>query len=300
MKRLISADASEILGMNAAELRQSIKASDGRTVLSENFAPRESWIGDITNAEIAAAFGADLILLNGIDVLNPVIKGLPERKDDESDFELLRKLCGRPVGVNLEPVDASADMMEERNELEEGRRATERTFRRISELGVDFVCLTGNPGTGVTNDAIIDSVGRAKRSFSGLVLAGKMHSAGVDEPVINMDFVRKLIDAGADVVLVPSIGTVPGITPGMVCRAVELCHQHDVLVMSAIGTSQESSGVETIRWMALQNKIAGVDIQHIGDAGYSGVAPVENIYELSKAIRGLRHTVSKMARSILR
>lgn len=53
-------------------------------------------------------------------------------------------------------------------------------------------------------------------------------------------------------------------------------------------------------WMALQNKIAGVDIQHIGDAGYSGVAPVENIYELSKAIRVLRHTFSKMARSILR
>ena len=53
MKRLISANASEILRMNAQELKQSIKASEGRVILSENVAPRESFIGDITNAEIA-------------------------------------------------------------------------------------------------------------------------------------------------------------------------------------------------------------------------------------------------------
>ena len=66
MKRLISANASEILSMNAQELKQSIKASEGRVILSENVAPRESFIGDITNAEIARAFGADMILLNCI------------------------------------------------------------------------------------------------------------------------------------------------------------------------------------------------------------------------------------------
>lgn len=35
MKRLISANASEILSMNAQELKQSIKASEGRVILSE-------------------------------------------------------------------------------------------------------------------------------------------------------------------------------------------------------------------------------------------------------------------------
>ena len=44
MKRLISANASEILSMNAQELKQSIKASEGRVILSENVAPRESFI----------------------------------------------------------------------------------------------------------------------------------------------------------------------------------------------------------------------------------------------------------------
>lgn len=65
MKRLISANASEILSMNAQELKQSIKASEGRVILSENVAPRESFIGDITNAEIARAFwgGYDFVEL---------------------------------------------------------------------------------------------------------------------------------------------------------------------------------------------------------------------------------------------
>ena len=70
--------------------------------------------------------------------------------------------------------------------------------------------------------------------------------------------------------------------------------------MTAIGTSQESADEETVRQIAIQNKICGVDIQHIGDAGYSGIAPVENILAMSKALRGARHTISMMARSINR
>ena len=34
--RLISANSSELLKMNGDELKQSIKANEGRTVLSEN------------------------------------------------------------------------------------------------------------------------------------------------------------------------------------------------------------------------------------------------------------------------
>jgi len=87
VKRLISANTSEILAMSAAELKQSIKASEGRVILSENVGFKESYIGDITNSEMARAFGADLILLNGVDLLNPVIfaidpdpKKIPHKK----------------------------------------------------------------------------------------------------------------------------------------------------------------------------------------------------------------------------
>ena len=96
MTRLIRANAYENIRKNAQELKQSIKASEGRVILSENVAPRESFIGDITNAEIARAFGADMILLNCLDVLNPYIFGLKHDKDNFVDE--LHRLVGRPIG----------------------------------------------------------------------------------------------------------------------------------------------------------------------------------------------------------
>jgi len=40
-----------------------------------------------------------------------------------------------------------------------------------------------------------------------------------------------------------------------------------------------------------------VDLFHIGDAGFTGIAFPENIYTLSIAIRGRRHTWRRMAAS---
>lgn len=57
---------------------------------------------------------------------------------------------------------------------------------------------------------IAKAVKTAKENFSGLIIAGKMHGAGVDEPVANEESVKAFLDAGADVILVPAVGTVPG------------------------------------------------------------------------------------------
>ena len=80
--RIISANASEILKMDGTQLKQSIKASEGRTVLSENVVT-EPAIDNLTTSEIAAAFGADLILLNLFDTLNPKVSGLEVDKPEE-------------------------------------------------------------------------------------------------------------------------------------------------------------------------------------------------------------------------
>lgn len=53
--------------------------------------------------------------------------------------------------MNLEPVDDKTEMVETRVELPVGRRVSIKTLERANELGFDFVCLTGNPGTGVSN-----------------------------------------------------------------------------------------------------------------------------------------------------
>lgn len=293
--RLISANSSELLKMNGDELKQSIKASEGRTVLSENVVIQPA-IDGLTMSEIAAAFGADLILLNLFDVFEPKVSGL-EVKDAKDTVKRLKELTGRPIGVNLEPVDPDVKMESTKFELPKGRIATAESMRRAEELGFNFVCY---PGSGVTNKMIVQAVRTAKENFSGMIIAGKMHGDGVDEPVADEESVKAMIDAGADVILVPAVGTVPGFTSDELIKIVKIVHQHDGLVMSTIGTSQESSGKDVIREIALKNKTCGVDIQHIGDAAWGVLSPTETIFELSKTIRGLNHTISRMARSINR
>lgn len=308
VKRLISAKSSEMLKMNGSELKQSIKASEGRTVLSENVVVHEPLDG-ITTSEIAAAFGADLVLLNAFDVLNPLILGLYDGEDNLANAKVhhdgkiiqdLQKLIGRPVGVNLEPVDPEAHMAEDRLVIPEGRMASEKTLKEVEKLGFNFVVLTGNPGTGVTNEQIANNIKIAKKVFSGLVIAGKMHGAGVDEAVVSQEAVEKFLAAGADVILVPAVGTVPGLDDTELKEIVKLAHSQGALVMSTIGTSQEGAGASFIQNVAIRNKVAGVDIQHIGDAAWGIQSPMENIYELSKTIRGERHAIARMARSINR
>ena len=164
---------------------------------------------------------------------------------------------------------------------------------------MDFILFFGNFGTGVFNDFIALNVALAKKHFDGIIIAGKMHSSGVDEPVVSLKSAEQFIEAGADIVLVPAVGTVWGIDDQQVKEVVDFAHSKGKLVMSAIGTSQESAQPEVIQAIGIRNKILGVDIQHIGDANM-GLVGIENIKELSDAIRGKRHTVARMARSINR
>lgn len=293
VKRLLSCYASDFKKMDKYDLKASIKASEGRTILSENVVSTSVSHG-LTNSEVAKAFGADLILLNGLDLMEPKIQGIGEI---EQPIQYLKKLVGRPIGVNLESVDESAKMSENKLDIPKGRQAFKETFEKANELGFDFICLTGNPGTGVSNKEIIKTLKVAKEKFVGLIIAGKMHSAGVNEPVVDLNAIKDFIMNGADVILLPAVGTVPGVKTSMVMKAVQLAKKYDVLTLSAIGTSQETSAPSTIRDIALQNKIAGVDIQHIGDAGSGGVAPYQNLLELSRTIRGDRHTIARIAGS---
>lgn len=298
MKRLISSFASDLANMNQEDLLQSIKASEGRTLIAEVMCHAEPLYPGITNAEYAAAFGADMILLNILDVEQPKIAGLDDVEPEET-VHVLKKLLGRPVGVNLEPVDPNADSLEMLDDLPAGRRATLKSLQKAKELGVDFVCLTGNPKTGVTNQAILASIQSAKDAGL-LTVAGKMHGAGVDEAQADTDTVRDFVHAGADIVLIPGVGTVPGSTLEKTARLIEDVQREGALTLTSIGTSQEGADQATIQQIALYNKMAGADIHHVGDAGMYGIAIPERIMDYSIAIRGKRHTYFRMASSILR
>ena len=112
--------------------------------------------------------------------------------------------------------------------------------------------------------------------------------------------VEAVMAAGADIILLPAPGTVPGITQEYAHRLIEVVHSRGKLALTAIGTSQEGADVATIRQIALMCKMAGADIHHIGDTGVPGMALPQNIMAYSIAIRGERHTYHKMAQSVNR
>lgn len=92
----------------------------------------------------------------------------------------------------------------------------------------------------------------------------------------------------------------PGMSQEKVTSLIACAHAHGALAMTTIGTSQEGADVSTVRQIALMSKMAGADLHHIGDTGYMGIALPENIMAYSIAIRGVRHTYTRMARSINR
>lgn len=305
MKRILECRCSDLVSMTREELLYAMAASEGRTLACETVGTLQPMLGDITNAEFVAAMGADLILLNIFDVNNPVIRGLP-KTEPENVVRKLKELTGRPIAINLEPVEQSMGATDPMWELSDGRKATLSNAKKAADMGVNMVLLTGNPGIGVTNKAITDTLAlyRAELGDRLVLAAGKMHAAGIlseaAENIITKEDVKAFREAGADIILLPAPGTVPGITQEYATELIRYIHSLGGLAMTAVGTSQEGADTATIRQIALMSKMAGADIHHLGDAGYGGMALPENIQAYSIAIRGIRHTYRRMAGSVNR
>lgn len=308
MKRFLDCTASDFEKMTAQDMISAIANSEGRLLVCETIGMLQPMLGDVTNAEFVAAMGADIILLNMFDVNKPVIQALP-KTEPEHTIAKIKELTGRPVGINLEPLEQ--DVKSEVDTLDmwklsAGRAATLENGLKAADMGVNFIVLTGNPGIGVTNKAITDTLKIYKEHLGDRVvlIAGKMHAAGISseagEKIITKEDVRAFAEAGADVILMPAPGSVPGITTEYIRSLVSYAHELGKLTLTAIGTSQEGADIATIKQMALMCKMTGTDLHHLGDAGYGGMALPENIIEYGKTIRGIRHTYHRMAVSIRR
>ena len=305
--RILDCTASDFAKFTKEDLLESIRKSEGRVIACETIGAVQPMLNDVTNAEFVAAMGADILLLNMFDVQHPGILGLPKNTAPEDTIRCLKKLTGRPVGINLEPVPEGTKGEEDPLwAMSAGRRATVENALLARDLGVDFILLTGNPGVGVTNDAISKTLTQFREAVGDRIVlaAGKMHGAGVlteaGRPIMTREDVEEFIEAGADIVLLPAPGTIPGITMEYARELVLCAHRLGAMTITAIGTSQEGADRDTLRRIALMSKMAGTDIHHIGDTGYVGMATPENITAYSIAIRGVRHTYHRMACSINR
>ena len=304
-KRYIDCSARELAAYHKKELLQSIADSEGRVLAAETIGTVTPMLVNITNAEFVTSLGADIIMLNIFDMDHPVINGLPEVAPEDTIHEV-KRLTGRMVAINLEPAAVRNDGEKSVWSLTEGRRATVENAKKAVDMGVDMIVLTGNPGVGVDNRAITKALADLNEAVGDRVIltAGKMHASGIlseaGEKILTKEDAETFIEAGADVLLLPAPGTVPGFTMEHAAELIKTAHEKGVLAMTTIGTSQEGADEATIRQIALMCKMAGADIHHIGDSGYMGMALPENITAYSVAIRGKRHTYRRMAMSLVR
>ncbi|HIV98816.1 MAG TPA: hypothetical protein IAB12_03425 [Candidatus Ornithospirochaeta avicola] len=298
MKRILDLMPSELISLSAEELYYALSQAEGRTLACETIGIAMPMLVDISNAELAASLGADLIILNMFDVDNPEILGLPDTPACDV-IRCVKKLSGRAVGVNLEPAKVGED--DSIWAMKKGRVANAENALKLLQMGADFIVITGNPGNGVRNEDISGAIKEIKDAVKNnmLIFSGKMHASGIigegGENIVSKDDIKSFVSAGSDVILLPAPYTVPGITGEYIRSLVSYTHSLGRLTMTAIGTSQEGSDADTIKKIALEAKATGTDIHHIGDSGYMGMALPENIFTYSVAIRGVRHTYRRMA-----
>ncbi|WON78025.1 haloacid dehalogenase-like hydrolase [Serratia sp. UGAL515B_01] len=307
MKRYLDCSASELVNISKDDLIYAIRASEGRILISETIAGTQPLLNGVTNGELAASQGADILLLNLFDVNQPHIAGLSAEVPPEEVLRELQRLTGRVIGVNLEAVDpVFTTTHNEFWQITAGRAATAENARKLYQLGARIVVLTGNPNNGVSNQAIAEALKLIRDEVGDklVLVTGKMHGAGIvresGSQLINEQDIALFVENGADIVLLPAPGTIPGMSQEKVAALITFTQQQGALAMTAIGTSQEGADVQTIRQIALMSKMAGADLHHIGDTGFLGLALPENIFAYSVAIRGVRHTYTRMARSINR
>lgn len=310
MTRLIDLPPSALPDLRGSALVDAIRGSEGRTVAAETIVAAGPLLDKVSDAELLTAAGADIVVMNLYDVDHPRVMGMPPADGHAEGSGLfgyaatgdgrtardVAEWAGCVAAINLEPVAP------EHTGFPQGRRASARNAARAAEQGVQLVVVTGNPGTGVTMRALAEATA-AMREETGddvVYLAGRIHAAGSGEPVVTRADVDLLADAGAHGIVMPAPGTTPGSSLTSVTALVEAAHERGLLAWNGIGTSQEGASTGVIERIALDSKSSGADVHHIGDSGFFGIAPPENVYAYSVALRGRRHTWFRMAASARR
>ena len=303
-KRLMSMSASDIQKLSSRQLLEAIRLSEGRVMAAETVSSLQPLLYDVSNAELASAMSADILILNVFDVDNPLVQGLVKHPKNQT-IKTLKKLTGRVIGINLEPVE-NLNGDDDLWKMSKGRIANGKNALKAKKQGVDIIVITGNPGNHVSNKGIVEAIKDIRKTLKNdiVLITGKMHASGeikeAGENIISKQDIKQFVDAGADIILLPAPGTIPGMTLENIHELISYTHSLNKLTMTSIGTSQEGSDTDTIKTIALNSKMAGADIHHIGDSGYLGMAIPENIMAYSIAIRGVRHTYYSMAKSINR
>lgn len=151
-KRLLDCCASDLVQMDKTALLHAIRASEGRVMVSETIVTTQSLLNNVTNAELAASLGADILLLNMFDSEAPRIMGMPANIPPEQTLHELQRLTGRIIGINLEAVDPKlAIEYDELWKMKPGRSAVRENWQwkpavAYCRYADDFVLIVKSTG----------------------------------------------------------------------------------------------------------------------------------------------------------
>ncbi len=323
----------KLISLDRSDLVNTIKATSGRIIVGETVAFKAPLIDGVSNMELLKSFGVDMVTINHYDVDMPMIPGLESTGEGISKWAAawnvsnekgclpdpqliepsqqvyfksfgfgrtiseIRRLVGIPVGTTLEPVIES-------DNVSLGRLATEDNARAAVKQGVNYITIIRVPSMPGNEFASCVASVRKGVDEKGLVKAGKMPWGGIfkdnGEKFISREEIKVLANAGADVVIIPAPGTIPGLTIEVVKNWVGIIHEQNLLAEVTIGTSQEGAEKTVINRMAIDSKMTGADLYQIGDGVYSGISTPENVMAFAAAIKGRRHYLRRAALSPLR
>ena len=331
VKRLLNCSPKEMLALNSWELVNAIRMSEGRTILGLARVRGPNLIQYVSVPETVAGFGADIVRFNGYDLHNPIFPGLPSKdsKDDEPyrDIQVrigngwtareVRELIGRPISVGLfgaptiygaKKIDSGfTDAPEQGFGIDVS--ISEENIRMVIDQGFDTIWIAGH---GVSRADRVAAVQLTKKIAGDRIVieSGVPHGPGLlyakDVPynlreIFTPDMATELVEAGADIVQYPAVGSLPGFTPSYVGEIVDAIHKAGGLANAGIHNSQEGTDLETIKRIAIDNKTLGADMYTIGDAAFNENMGDPEVYmALSIAIKGRRHTYRRMSESVLR
>ena len=280
---------AKLINATRKEMVNAIFAASGRVVIGETVTFKQSMIDGVSNIELLKSWGCDMVTINHYNVNFPMIPGMestqagieqfgscfneagskgckPSTKVIENSFQKIfwqfgfgatigdvKRLVGVPVGMTLEPVT-------EEDDYPQGRVANEENARRGAEQGASYITLIHTPQMSAGEFAKSVAQVRSGMGEMGLVKAGKMPWGGCSFLVNADEFVteaeiKELAAAGADAIVLPTPGTVPGLTIELVRQWVTVVHNCGLLAETTIGTSQEGADPDVIRRFAIDSKM---------------------------------------------
>lgn len=281
MKRILNCVASDFGNKTTPlEIKKSIFDSEGRTILVDISSEDGPLYPSVTNGEMAAAFGADLLLLKAVDVQKINIAGLG-RIDD---LQKLRDLTGTAIGLNLVISDTWPLY----------QRVSEEAISEVTNKGADFLSLTAYALPEATPERIAKDIRKVREQYDGFIMLNYAITHGAN---IKKEHIQLFVNSGIDMIALPAPGSIPGVTENQLLEIGKILRGQGVLLDCVVGTSQEGADKFTTQNLALSAKRSGCDVFEFGDAGGSGMPAPEAILNASIALRGKRHTYVRMARS---